>query len=161
MSFPAYAGHAMGPTHQFMNLDPNQLGYFIQQVGLAASSFGVSTADITTVATALNKLFGYRCSPPQVVIPEMGATLNSICVNSACPLDPNANCSAYPNNGVAIAPMKANMSSSASMSMGGASATSMMPSATGSMPAMFSSAGSPVAMGMELLAAGVAFALVL
>lgn len=108
MGFPAYRGASMGPSHGFMNLSPAELGYFIQQVGLAATSFGVTTEDVTAVATALNTLFGYRCSPPTVVIPEMGATLNSICQNEKCPLDPMATCAAYPNNGVAVAPQRAN-----------------------------------------------------
>ncbi|KAL6707492.1 hypothetical protein ACN47E_004062 [Coniothyrium glycines] len=108
MGFPAYSGHDMESSHRFMALDPSEMGYFITQVGLAATSFGVTTEDVTAVAGALNKLFNYRCSPPAVVIPEQGATLNSICQNEMCPLDPNAQCSAYPNNGVVMEPMLAN-----------------------------------------------------
>jgi hypothetical protein len=108
MGFPAYSGHDMASAHAFMNLDPSEMGYFISQVGLAATSFGVTTEDVTAVATALNKLFNYRCSPATTVIPEQGPTLNSICQNEMCPLDPMAQCSAYPNNGVVMQPMMAN-----------------------------------------------------
>jgi hypothetical protein len=106
--FPAYSGHSMQSAHAFMDLDPSEMGYFITQVGLAASSFGVTKDDVTAVAGALTKLFNYRCSPATTVIPEMGPTLNSICQNEQCPLDPMAQCSAYPNNGVVMAPMMAN-----------------------------------------------------
>ncbi|KAF2475063.1 uncharacterized protein BDR25DRAFT_384616 [Lindgomyces ingoldianus] len=108
MGFPKYSGDNMASVHAFMDLDPSELGYFITQVGLAASSFGVSSDDVNAVAMALQKLFGYRCSPPAIVIPEMGPTLNSICQNDKCPLDPMAQCSAYPNNGVTMEPMMAN-----------------------------------------------------
>lgn len=33
--------------------------------------------------------------------------LQSVCVAEDCPLDPNANCSAYPNDGVAVPPVNA------------------------------------------------------
>jgi hypothetical protein len=94
----------MASAHAFMDLTPAELGYFISQVGLAATSFGVSSADVTAVAGSLNKLFGYRCSPPTVVIPEMGATLNTICQNSECPLDAMATCAAYPSSGMVSEP---------------------------------------------------------
>lgn len=51
-----------------MNLNANQMGYFIQQVGLAAASFGVSAADVATVGAALDKLFNKKCSPPTDVL---------------------------------------------------------------------------------------------
>jgi hypothetical protein len=106
--FPAYGGHDMQSAHAFMDLNPSEMGYFIQQVGLAATSFGVTTDDVTAVAGALNKLFNYRCSPKATVIPEQPMTLNSICQNEMCPLDSMAQCSAYPNNGTVMEPMYVN-----------------------------------------------------
>jgi hypothetical protein len=100
----------MASSHAFMDLTPAEVGYFNTQVGLAASSFGVSTEDVTAVAASLNKLFGYRCSPPTVVIPEMGATLNSICQAEECPLDAMATCAAYPSGGKVPEPTPATSS---------------------------------------------------
>lgn len=148
MGFPAYQGRAMAPSHMFMNLSPAEVGYFIQQVALAATSFGVSQDDVATVGAALNKLFNYRCSPPATVIPEQGPTLNSICQNQMCPLDPNAQCSAYPNNGVVMAPMLAN---GTNMTMSSSTPTSggAMPSMTATgRPAQFSGGASQIGAGL-------------
>jgi len=77
-----------------MRLDNNQIGWFISQVGLAAASFGVTQADVTTIATTLNTVFNYRCSPPVNLVGT--SALQSICTNpKKCPLDPNAMCSLY------------------------------------------------------------------
>ena len=41
MGFPPYQGDpSMYRVHKYMNLDPNEVGYFISQVGGAAASFG-------------------------------------------------------------------------------------------------------------------------
>lgn len=45
-----------------MALDTNEVGYFIQNVGLAALSFGVTQDDVNTVGMVLMQYFGYRCS---------------------------------------------------------------------------------------------------
>ncbi|KAF2117460.1 hypothetical protein BDV96DRAFT_611805 [Lophiotrema nucula] len=137
MGFPKYSGHDMASSHAFMDLDPSEFGYFVTQVGLAATSFGVSTDDVSTVAAALQKLFGYRCSPAVAVIPEMGPTLNSICQNEKCPIDPNATCSAYPNNGVAVEPLMANATN-----MTVPTSTGMVPSATTTGTTMFTGGAS-------------------
>lgn len=129
MGFPAYAGHDMASAHAFMDLDPSEFGYFVQQVGLAATSFGVTEDDVSSVAMALQKLFGYRCSPATTVIPEQGATLNSICQNEKCPLDPMATCAAYPNNGTVMEPQAASGMMNGTMP----SSTGMSPSATSTM----------------------------
>jgi len=77
-----------------MDLDANQIGWFIQQVGLAAASFGVTQADVTTIGTTLNTVFNYRCSPPVNLVGT--SALQSICDNpEKCPLDPNAMCQLY------------------------------------------------------------------
>jgi hypothetical protein len=135
-AFPAYGGDpSMGRVHQFMDLDAYQMGYFITQVGLAAASFGVTTPDVTAVGMALQNAFDYRCAAPAAIVPGSQPEIQAICVNPACPLAMNPQCSAYQNVSV---PMYANgsmfqpepsMSPSASMSMSGSGS----PAATGSM----------------------------
>ncbi|KAI0965212.1 hypothetical protein F4678DRAFT_453356 [Xylaria arbuscula] len=94
--FDAYNGHAsMYEVHKFMALDPYEVGYFITQVGLAASSFGVADADVTAVGAALVSLFDYRCSPPATVIKSQGAQLQSICIAETCPLAGESVCDKY------------------------------------------------------------------
>lgn len=94
-AFPAYGGNpSMYTTHKFMNLSSNQMGYFISQVGLAASSFGVSDADVSTVATALNSLFNQKCLPAAAVV-STEAELQSICIGEGCTLASPSDCSAY------------------------------------------------------------------
>lgn len=78
-----------------MNLNNNELGYFIQQVGLSALSFGAAESDVEAVGDALTKLFGYRCSPETTVIPAQGAQYQAICEAESCPLAANATCAAY------------------------------------------------------------------
>lgn len=153
MGFPKYSGHDMASSHAFMDLDPSEFGYFVTQVGLAATSFGVTTDDVTAVAMALQKLFGYRCSPKVTVIPEMGPTLNSICQNEKCPLDPNAQCSAYPNNGMTFEPAMAD-----GTNMTSPSSTGMMPSATTTGAAMFTGGASVERISMGAIAGGLAVA---
>lgn len=77
-----------------MDLDAAEVGYFVQNVGLAAASFGVSSADVATVGSALMSLFGYRCSPA-VAITTTDPLLQSICIAPDCPLAPNAVCNMY------------------------------------------------------------------
>jgi hypothetical protein len=79
-----------------MDLDKYQVYYFIEQVGLAAASFGVADSDIAAVAMALENLFYYRCSPPTTVIPAQGPALQAICIADNCPIAPTgATCAAY------------------------------------------------------------------
>jgi hypothetical protein len=132
-----------------MDLDPSEMGYFITQVGLAASSFGVAKDDVAAVAAALSKLFNYRCSPATTVIPEMGPTLNSICQNEQCPLDPMAQCSAYPNNGVAMPPMMVNGTNMTTPSSTTKPVSPGMPSSTmTSAPGMFTGGASSPQIGV-------------
>ncbi|GJD01451.1 hypothetical protein CH63R_06919 [Colletotrichum higginsianum IMI 349063] len=103
--FPRYAGFAsMYEVHKFMDLDENELGYFIQQVALAGASFGVAQNDLEAVGMALNQLFGLRCSPATTAIPEQGPQLQAICIEDSCPISPNATCANYQP---AIAPKNA------------------------------------------------------
>ena len=78
-----------------MHLDENEVGFFIQQVGLAASSFGVAKADITGVASLLTSVFDVKCGAAATVIPSAGPQLQSICTADSCPSAMMANCSAY------------------------------------------------------------------
>ena len=150
-AFPAYQGHAsMASVHQYMDLDAAEVGYFIEQVGMAAASFGVADADVTIVGNALNELFGYKCAPPTTVIPAQGAVLESICIADDCPTAVNATCSSYPAammpsaaNSTNMAPTNMSSSSSPSSSgMSGSSSSGMsgsssgMASSTSAMPAM-------------------------
>jgi len=99
--FPAYGGDpSMSRVQKYMSLDPNEIGYFISQVGAAAACLGVSSADVTIVGGVLESYFGYRCSPPRA-IGALSAQLDSICENAACPLDPNADCGLYQQQGYA------------------------------------------------------------
>ena len=151
-----------------MNLDPNELGYFITQVGLSAASFGVTTEDVTTVGQALGKLFGYRCAPPTVVVPSQGAHLQSICQADTCPLSPNDTCKAYTQSvkpGVANATLamgegtNSTSNSSTNASSTDASSTGTSPSAT---PSGMTSGSAATMMGISLAALGAAaFALAL
>ena len=78
--YPAYSGSpSQYSVHKYMDLDAFQVGYFITQVGLAASSFGVADADVGAVGMALNSLFGYRCSPPTIVVAAQEVQLQAIC----------------------------------------------------------------------------------
>lgn len=111
---------------------------------------------------ALNKLFGYKCSPPTTVIPEQGPQLQSICSADSCPKAPmNATCPA----GMIGTPMVAN----ATLAMGeGTNSTAnsttngTMSSATPSAPATVPAKGMGAAVGVSLtVLAAAAFALVL
>lgn len=98
-----------------MALDPYQMGYFIQQVGLAATSLGVTADDAAAAGMALTKLFDYRCSPPTTVVQAQGPRLQSMCDDPSCPLDPMSQCGLEDNNGVALIPVNVTMNSTSSM----------------------------------------------
>ncbi|POS79228.1 hypothetical protein DHEL01_v202386 [Diaporthe helianthi] len=126
--FPAYEALASQyKVHKFMELDHYEVSYFIQQVGLAASSFGVAEDDITAVATALDKLFNYRCLPPATVIKEQGPQLHSICTDETCPLAEGAVCDDYKPAMPSASPSAGGSNSTATDGMGNPAS----PSATG------------------------------
>lgn len=87
----------------FMALKPSQVGYFIQQVGLAAASFGVADEDVQAVGCALSSTFGYRCSPPTDPLTGPGPSSQSICTAENCPVDVGGVCALYPG-GSGISP---------------------------------------------------------
>ena len=75
-----YAGtNGMYEVHKFMALDAAEVGYFIQQVGLSAASFGVASSDVAAVGSALMNAFGYRCLPPASIPAFESPALQSIC----------------------------------------------------------------------------------
>lgn len=127
--FDAYmANPSMYEVHKFMDLDPNEMGYFITQVGMAAASFGVADADVKAVGDALTKLFNYRCSPPATAVKAQGPQLQSICTNEECPLSPEAVCGKY--DGPAMEPSSASMMPGMSSTMMPGSYPTMMPSSS-------------------------------
>ncbi|KAH3952149.1 hypothetical protein HBH98_068880 [Parastagonospora nodorum] len=82
-------------AHKFMNLEYNQLGYFISQLALAAQYFGVSSQDAGSIETSLNTRVNIRCAPATSANPPM---LLSLCQNPTCPLAvPISDCAAYNN----------------------------------------------------------------
>ncbi|KAH7381385.1 hypothetical protein DE146DRAFT_284650 [Phaeosphaeria sp. MPI-PUGE-AT-0046c] len=92
-------------AHKFMNLEYHQLGYFINQLSLAATHFGVSPQDADTFRNSLNTRYNVRCAPAVSFSPTSPAQLLSLCQNPTCPLAvPVSDCAAYTNltaNGVA------------------------------------------------------------
>ena len=94
--FKAYDGEmSMYDVHKFMKLNKTQMVYFIQQVGLSATSFGVTTEDATSVGNAMSSLFLMRCSAPVALTPGSPASLQAICNSEDCPIAQNAMCDSY------------------------------------------------------------------
>lgn len=153
-AFPAYAGHAsMYEVHKFMDLDQNELGYFIEQVALSASSFGVAKDDLTIVGNSLNTLFGLRCSPPATAIQAQGPQLQAICIADSCPVADGAVCDQYQP---VVKPMNATGANGTMTSGNGtATATSTGTSGTGT-SVVVSSAGVAAVNVAALVAAGFA-----
>ena len=140
----------MYEVHKFMDLDTNEVGYFIQQVALAAASFGVAQDDLTVVGTALNTLFNVRCAPPTTVIPAQGSLLQSICIDDTCPLSPNATCSQY-----MPAKPPGMVSQNASMTTAGSSSAATVTAKGSSTATVVVSNGAPaLKLGMGALAGG-------
>ena len=165
-------------VHKFMDLNVYQMTYFIEQVGLSASSFGVTADDVKTVATALEGAFNMRCAAPMAIIPAQGAQLQAICIDGDCPIVTiNATCGSYepvvvPGNSTSNMTMLApgsfgtstvapSGSMTASMTMTGMS-SSMMTGSMTSAPSSVSSAGAaiPAVAGVAALAGGFAALLI-
>jgi len=105
-----------------MSLDPNELGYFIEQVGLAAQSVGLTSAEADGITTNMNAGLNYRCRPESALFPGGVIGPQSICTNPSCPLAPNYDCSVYDfDNGTSPLPQLVN---------GGASSSSASTSTT-------------------------------
>ncbi|KAH6887018.1 hypothetical protein B0T10DRAFT_443233 [Thelonectria olida] len=153
--FDAYTAEAsMYKVHKFMDLDYYEVTYFVQQVGLAAASFGVEKDDITAVATALNSIFNVRCAPATTVIKAQGSELQSICIDSkTCPLAMDGVCSKYDTP---VEPKNATETGSESSMT--ASMTSGSTTSTGTTEATSTSTGGAVANGLSWAAIAVGFA---
>ncbi|KAH8678477.1 hypothetical protein BX600DRAFT_532401 [Xylariales sp. PMI_506] len=164
--FDAYAGEAsMYEVHKFMDLNPYELGYFIEQVALAAASFGVAEDDLSVVGAALGSLFGYRCEPPMTAIAAQGAQLQSICTDGACPLSPNATCDSYdpvmiPTNTTSNTTSAAPGSLGTATVSGSGSSATVSGTATSSPTAVKTAGAVAVAMEWMVLAGGIAAFLV-
>ncbi|KAK4187506.1 hypothetical protein QBC35DRAFT_498440 [Podospora australis] len=85
-------------AHKFMNLDYNQLGYFINQLSLSSIYHGFSVQDADTFKTRLNSIYNVRCAPAISFNPSSPPQLLSLCQNPTCPLAaPVSDCDAYQN----------------------------------------------------------------
>ncbi|KAF4553330.1 Hypothetical protein D9617_7g030570 [Elsinoe fawcettii] len=160
--YAAYNGKgSQYEVHKFMDLDENEVGYFNEQVGLSAASFGVTDEDVKAVGTALNSVFNVRCAPPATVVPAQGAQQQSICIAESCPLAANATCASYMAQ---PKPVNATMANSNGTMTNGTSGGSMTGtgsgSSTSSRPAQqTTNAGASLAVGGVLGAVALALAL--
>lgn len=89
-----------------MDLDIFQMTYFINLAVTSLTSLGISQSDASLIGFSLTKQFNTRCATP-ISVPNIAAPpeLQSICIAPNCPLDLNPNCSAYPLDSVALAPV--------------------------------------------------------
>lgn len=69
-----------------MDLSAAEFAYFVQQVGLAARSFGVFEDDIALVGKALNDTFGFKCSANTTVVEGQPSAEQAICLGKGCPV---------------------------------------------------------------------------
>jgi hypothetical protein len=123
--FPAYKGNpSMYEVHKFvltpllfvasltynryMDLDPYEQGWFVNQLTLAAASIGFSAEDTTIWFNTMTGLFSSRCSPPTAV-GNLPPVLNSICIHPSCPIAEGGDCELYNNGKEAVAPGVANV----------------------------------------------------
>lgn len=136
--FMTYQGmQSQSQVHRFMNLDRDQMNYFIQQVGLSAMSFGVSMEDATTVGNSLNMTFNYRCEPPMVIAQGFANVSQSICLAGSCPEASPSNCmqmgDSYPNGTNNVMPQSASASGGSSSGGGRDGSTTMFVNAVGAL----------------------------
>jgi hypothetical protein len=124
-------------AHKFMNLEYNQLGYFIKQLTLAARHYGFSVQDSDTLSTRMNSQYNVRCAPAISFSPASPAQLLSLCQNPTCPLAvPVSDCAAYNNltaTGVASSnPTTVTSTATATVLGGPADSTNPNPPSSGS-----------------------------
>ena len=103
--------------------------------------------DANIIYNILDTLFNKRCSPPTAAV-GIGAPaeLQSICIAENCPLDPNANCSAYPDNGIAKIPVNVTK-----VANGTSSSSSAVASPTGTATLNETVVAGLAAVGIEML----------
>lgn len=82
-------------VHKFMALDPNELGWFIENVGLAARSVGISEREANIITSSMSRSLNLRCLPPIAVLPGGPVAPQGLCTDATCELAPNAACTAY------------------------------------------------------------------
>jgi hypothetical protein len=137
-----------------MALTSAEVTYFITQVGLAATSFGVTVEDATAIGQTLNSAFNYACLPASALVDDT-PVLNSICDGTGCPMASNANCSAY-DNVVQSAPASASSTARGSTATGSStSSTQGSPTNTAQNPTGTSSNGGLTAAAKVGLGVGV------
>ncbi|CCG81443.1 protein of unknown function [Taphrina deformans PYCC 5710] len=166
-AFASYGGRTSQYTvHKYMDITHAQNTWFIQQVGLAAQSFGVASADVTAVGTALDQTFNYRCSKNASVPSTAPAAAQAICIANDCPLAVNSSCAAYVQtqaagvgpNGTVVNAGNVSLASSASSASGSARASGAAGGGTGT--STTSSAAKNVIVGSFVGAAAFAAALI-
>lgn len=137
-----------------MDLSAAEVGYFITQVANSAASFGVAKDDLTVVGNALNSFFGVRCAAPVTVVKSQGPQLQAICIDSTCPLAPNATCSAYGNAtrpSVAISSLVPSATATASATQSGSASSTGTPT-----PAPTTGGAATYGFSMAAVAVGIA-----
>ena len=114
--------------HKYMALDPFELGYFIEQVGLAGQLVGLTADEAEGIQNKMDQSLTYRCRANSALFPGGIVGPQSICTDKSCPLAPNSNCSDYDfDNGTSPAPALVNEAASPS-----SSSSSVAPSKTSS-----------------------------
>ena len=141
-----------------MDLDSAQVTYFVNQVGLAAASFGVAKEDITAAADAINSLFNVKCAAPMAVLKDAKAELQSICVADDCMQAKNATCDKYekqsmPSKASSMASMSGTMMPTGTMS--GSMTGSMTMTASSTSATASTGAANANGLGLAGVAAGV------
>jgi hypothetical protein len=89
--FPVYQGDPdMYRVHKFMDLDEDQMDFFITQVALAGTALGVTEDDIAVIGSVLDGLFNMRCTPTLTAddgVPSFLVGTNpSMCQALSCPV---------------------------------------------------------------------------
>jgi hypothetical protein len=123
--------HITNLNIRFIDFDTYQMSFFTATVKSSALSLGFNTADALYLTETLETLFNRRCSPPTAV-PGIDAPpeLQSICIAANYPLDPKANCSAYPDDGVAKIPINVTATTGTSSSSSVTMSPTSMPNGT-------------------------------
>ncbi|KAH8819334.1 hypothetical protein F5884DRAFT_864901 [Xylogone sp. PMI_703] len=106
---PTYDGKAsMYEVHKYMDINPAEMGFFIDQAVRGLLSIGFTNSDAKFVNDTLDMTFNRRCAPATPVVPaSAGPQLQAICLTQDCILLVNATCSVYD---APVAPVVANAS---------------------------------------------------
>ncbi len=108
-----------------MSLNPYDLGYFIQQVGLAARSVGLTQKEATAVTDDMAQGLTFRCKPLSALVPDGLVGPQSICTDASCPLAPDFDCTGYDfDNGTSPPPQDVNEPASSSTTASSTTSTS-------------------------------------